>query len=84
MLCVDEVRASKTAYNLEKVLDQLKGRTAFLKDCTKSCTIYTSNPGAWIGVKGKNVKELKNMLSKAKSCDVEVKFIQIKGEILSL
>lgn len=35
MLCVDEVRASKTAYNLEKVLDQLKEKTAFLKDCSK-------------------------------------------------
>ena len=49
-----------------------------------TCTIYTSNPGLWIGFKGKNVKELKNLLSKVKGCEVEVKFIQIKGEILSL
>lgn len=78
---------SDVMYVFKKFLKEIGFHDTFgynYYDNMNSCTIYTSNPGAWIGVKGENVKELKNMLSKAKGCDVEVKFIQIKGEILSL
>lgn len=32
---IDEVNEQPTAYNLDKVVEQLEERTSFLKDCTK-------------------------------------------------
>ena len=32
---IDRIEAQPTAYDLDKVIEQLKERTAFLKDCTK-------------------------------------------------
>ena len=45
-------------------------------------TIYTSKPGIWIGLHGKNVEILREILSKEikESCDVEFK--EIRGKFI--
>lgn len=45
-------------------------------------TIYTSRPGVWIGLHGKNVKILQHILSKEIKEGCEVEFKEIKGKFL--
>lgn len=47
-------------------------------------TIYTTHPGIWIGYKGKNLKRLKEILSKVENTMVDVEFKEIRGEFFDI
>ena len=47
-------------------------------------TIYTKQPGIWIGYKGKNVKILEEILTKVENQRVFVEFKEIRGEFLNI
>lgn len=44
--------------------------------------IHSKHPGVWIGVAGSRVEKLKEILKKEWENDVEVNFIEIKGDFL--
>lgn len=46
--------------------------------------IYTTHPGIWIGYKGKNLKQLKEILSKVENTMVDVEFKEIRGEFFDI
>ena len=47
-------------------------------------TIYTSKPGIWIGLHGKNVENLKDILSKEIREDCDVEFKEIRGKFITI
>lgn len=48
-----------------------------------SLIIYTKYPGIWIGKAGSGVKRLKEILKEELKHDVEVNFVEVKGNFLS-
>lgn len=47
-------------------------------------TIYTSKPGIWIGLHGKNIEILKDILSKEIKEGCNIEFKEIRGKFITI
>lgn len=54
------------------------------KSINKTLIIYTNIPGIWIGLRGRSIKRLKEILKAEFNHDVKVKLKEIKGNFMSV
>lgn len=70
---------------ISRCLDECNIKDTFFYNYSfrnKIFTIYTSNPGVWIGYHGVNIEKITNILrSEYKDCNIEIK--EIRGNIFS-
>ena len=54
------------------------------KNCSRELTIFTKIPGVWIGLKGKGVDRLSEILNEQFGHEVDIQFKEMKGNFMSL
>lgn len=54
------------------------------KNCNRELTIFTKIPGIWIGLRGKGVNRLNELLNEQFKHDVDIQFKEVKGNFMSL
>lgn len=54
------------------------------KNCSRELTIFTKIPGVWIGLQGKGVDRLSEILNKQFGHEVDIQFKEMKGNFMSL
>lgn len=54
------------------------------KNCNRELTIFTKIPGVWIGLQGKGVDRLSEILNEQFGHEVDIQFKEMKGNFISL
>ena len=54
------------------------------KNCSRELTIFTKIPGVWIGLKGKGVDRLSEILNEQFGHEVDIQFKEMKGNFMSI